>query len=518
MLMSQPSAQREHLSRKAVITAAVILLLGNVVLFLTRFLLYKYDHVSLDQFLFQMKSTTVGVHRALAGSVAVQIGLFSIAATLAEIGLYLVLSGRVERIPKLRQYADYRRSRLCRFFRREPVMLSVIALIMGCIFFVDQLNVIAYAHAAVTESDFIEEHYADPLETEITFPEEKRNLVYIYLESMESTFADPAAGGNIAANFIPELSELAEKYVSFSHTEGIGGARANSGTTWTAAAMVTQTAGVPVKIALTAQDAYGAEDSFLPGVVSIGEILQNAGYQQVLLVGSNAEFHGREAYFTQHGGYEILDTDVLKATGRLDEDYQEWWGFEDEKLFAYAREEMTRLAAEGQPFNLTMLTADTHFPDGYTCHLCEKEHEVPYANVLACSSRQVAELVRWIQQQPFYENTTIILSGDHLTMDSVFMEDIDPSYVRTVYNCIINAPKAPVQEKNRQFATFDMMPTTLSALGADIQGDRLGLGTDLFSGTPTLTEQVGYEQLERELLMESVFYKTQFLGMDLKTE
>ncbi len=40
--------------------------------------------------------------------------------------------------------------------------------------------------------------------------------------------------------------------------------------------MVAQTAGIPVKIALEA-DVYGAEDVFLPGVRSIGQILEEQG-------------------------------------------------------------------------------------------------------------------------------------------------------------------------------------------------------------------------------------------------
>ena len=37
--------------------------------------------------------------------------------------------------------------------------------------------------------------------------------------------------------------------------------------------------------------------------------------------------------FELHGNYNIVDIDSLKAEGRLPEDYHEWWGFEDEKLF-----------------------------------------------------------------------------------------------------------------------------------------------------------------------------------------
>ena len=42
--------------------------------------------------------------------------------------------------------------------------------------------------------------------------------------------------------------------------------------------------------------------------------------------------------------------------------------------------------------------------------------------------RQVKEFVDWIQQQDFYENTTIVIAGDHPTMDKDFCEDVDDDY------------------------------------------------------------------------------------------
>ena len=92
-----------------------------------------------------------------------------------------------------------------------------------------------------------------------------------------------------------------------------------------------------------------------------------------------------------------------------------WWGYEDEKLIAYAKEELQMLAEGNEPFNFTMLTADTHFTDGYLCPRCEQRYEEQYSNVIACSSRMIAEFVSWILQQEFYENTTIIIAGDHPT-------------------------------------------------------------------------------------------------------
>ena len=86
-----------------------------------------------------------------------------------------------------------------------------------------------------------------------------------------------------------------------------------------------------------------------------------------------------------------------------------------------AKEKLSEIGIKDEPFNFTMLTVDTHFEDGYVCEQCQNEFgDNRYANVMACSSRQVDAFVKWIQKQPFYENTTIIISGDHLTMDSDF--------------------------------------------------------------------------------------------------
>jgi phosphoglycerol transferase len=486
---------------------------GNAVFFLTLWLLRKYDKVYLDQVIYQMKASTEGVYRSIAGSAVIHVGVFGILAMCAEIFLFRLLSGDLAKLfEKFKKYEDYCKSSVCRFFKGRGLSLSLLVLVTGLCFFTVNLDVVGYAEIHYEESDFIEENYADPDEIKLSFPQEKRNLVYIFLESMENTFAEPSAGGKVTADFIPELSLLSRENVNFSNDEGLGGALSFSGTTWTAAAMVAQTSGIPVKVMITA-DAYGKDGEYLPGAVSIGDILKKEGYDQTLLVGSDADFHGRAPYFDMHGNYDILDTESLKAQGRLDPDYREWWGFEDEKLFDFAKQELLRLSAGDAPFNLTMLTADTHFPDGYHCQVCQDEYPEQYPTVARCSSRMVYDFIRWIQQQPFYENTTIILCGDHLTMDPDFMQEVDENYQRTIYNCIINAPLEPVQEKNREFGTYDMFPTTLAALGVQIEGDRLGLGTNLFSAKQTLCEMYGFEALDWELQKRSEFYNTRFLGL-----
>ena len=184
----------------------------------------------------------------------------------------------------------------------------------------------------------------------------------------------------------------------------------------------------------------------------------------------------------------------------IPEDYRVWWGYEDQKLFGFAKERLLELASQDTPFNLTMLTVDTHFEDGYPCEICPDSFENnQYANVMACSSYQVKEFVEWVQQQEFYENTTIVLVGDHPTMDTDFCADIDSDYVRKVYTSYINAAIEVEVNEERNYTTFDDFPTTLAALGVEIEGNRLGLGTNLFSGIQTLTERFGVEYEKNEL-------------------
>lgn len=66
------------------------------------------------------------------------------------------------------------------------------------------------------------------------------------------------------------------------------------------------------------------------------------------------------------------------------------------KLFQFAENKLQELSTQDQPFNLTLLTVDTHFEDGYVCDLCQDEFGEQYADVMACSSRQVAEFISWI--------------------------------------------------------------------------------------------------------------------------
>lgn len=357
-------------------------------------------------------------------------------------------------------------------------------------------------------SKLYEQYYVDPSTVKYNFPQQKRNLIYIFMESMETTYEDEAHGGAFEESRIPKLTELADNNLTFSFGNNENnGFLVPSMSNWTAAALVGQTSGVPLNIPVDG-NSYVSDKSFLPGTYSIGQILEKNGYQNEFLCGSDAEFGGRAYYFEQHGNFNIVDYNSAKKNGWIPKDYNVWWGYEDLKLFEFAKNELTRLASTNQPFNFNMLTADTHHIGGYLCEECEDLYDGDqYSNVIRCSSKHVTELVEWIQQQPWYANTTIVLAGDHKSMDPDWFKDIESTgYNRKVYYAIINSAATPATQKSRKITTYDLFPTTLASLGVTFNSDRLGLGTNLYTNTPTLVEHLGFKKLDKELTRHSNYY------------
>ncbi|MDR1801747.1 MAG: sulfatase-like hydrolase/transferase [Lachnospiraceae bacterium] len=355
---------------------------------------------------------------------------------------------------------------------------------------------------------FIDANYVEPDSVDLVFPQKKRNLIYIYLESMEVTSMDEANGGALPVNTIPELTELARKNETFSGADAktgkdtLTGGFSAYGSTWTVGAMFAQSSGLPLSLPFLNETGMRDQDTFFPSAEILGDILEDEGYTQQIIFGSDKAFGGRDKMYRDHGNFDIHDYYWAIDTGKLPKDYYVWWGYEDEVMFDFAKEDLANLSKSGEPFNYTMLTVDTHFVGGYLCPDCPDTFDTKYANVMACSSKRVADFVAWIMQQDFYENTTVILAGDHPTMDMDYFH-IDDSYDRRTYFTIINGAETPVSDKKRDYSTMDIFPTTLASLGVKIPGERLALGTNLYSDEETLLEKYGREELDKQLAKKS---------------
>ena len=442
----KPKKAIQVLKKTGIVVQYVIVFLAILITSSIRWMFRTWTSLNMNELMFHLQSPVEGTDTEIIKSYIVSCLLVSVVLTAVLIFLYIKIKNRRRIVLGI--------SLGC--------MICIAAVTIGYMW--ERLGITAYAKNQTTSSSFIEDNYVDPNSVSLSFPEKKRNLIYIFLESMENTYSSEEYGGAFSENTIPELTELSLENENFSgDQETLNGGVPLTGATWTVGAM--------------------------------------------FLIGSDGTFGGRKLYFEEHGNYNVMDYNYCAKNGLIPEGYRVFWGFEDKKLFDFAKDTLKEKAASDEPFNLTMLTVDTHFEDGYVCDECDDTFgENQYANVMACSSRRVAEFVKWVQSQDFYENTTIVISGDHLTMDSDFCEDVPDTYERKVFTTYINAPVQPTDTtKYREYSTFDQFPTTLAALGVAIEGNHLGLGTNLFSSEITLIEKYDKNVVDDELEKQSDF-------------
>ncbi len=482
------------------IFTTLLLFTAFLAFFSGRWYVTTYGRLGFDSVLYTLSASLDGVQAGLITQYLLKaiVPCFALTALLE-----LVLFGK-------RRHGKFQK----RASAFNPVLIGILIACVLLVFAAFDVELADYIIDQLTESHLFDKYYVDPRNVKITFPREKRNLIYIMLESMEISYLSKELGGAMNENLIPELYTLAQENLNFTHTSGmVGGFHTTAGATWTIGSMVAQTAGIPLKTPTEDVNQYGAEgEAFLPGVTTLTDILHDAGYYQALMVGSDAGFGGREPYYLQHGLDKVYDVYTARKDGIIPSNYFEWWGMEDLYLFEYAKQELTKIAEGEQPFAFTMLTVDTHHVGGYQCARCEESTSgESYDRSISCSSRQVAAFVDWLQEQPFYENTTVIIVGDHESMDNGYFErNVEDGYRRMMYNCFLNTAAAVPANTVRDFAAVDLFPTTLAAIGCTIEGDQLGLGVNLFSGLKTLTERWGFERFNDQLAKSSTYYENNF--------
>jgi phosphoglycerol transferase len=152
-------------------------------------------------------------------------------------------------------------------------------------------SLIEYVGQQRNRTEIYSKYYINPDKIKFKFPEKKRNLIIIFLESIESSYLSKKEGGLFDENLIPELTELARGNINFSNSNNIGGSLQIKGVGWTIGALVGYLSGIPLTIPIQGNE-YGKHLKFLPGITTLMDILNKYGYRQVYMIGSDKKFAG----------------------------------------------------------------------------------------------------------------------------------------------------------------------------------------------------------------------------------
>ncbi len=513
-LISKVRGKNERRIKKFSILSSLVVLISFVLIFTSMYLNKKFPHMDFETILFTIRFANGSYSKEDRNSII----LMALSIIIISAVFYILLY-RKERAEKLVLTSPDRKNsiemKMTDSSKWISFLLPAALFAYGIFNLSDSVKLFEFIKRNTSLTTLYEDHYVAPTTDIIHFPEKKKNLIYIYLESYENTFTSFGNGGNQPTDLMPEIYELEKNNINFSHRSGIGGQSVFFPMImYTMGSTVAQTSGVPLTSILNFEHNQSANtmSSMMSPLRRLEDILHDEGYNQLFIRGENTRFAGYNKYVGRYENSEIYDAVSALNEGFIDDSYSQPWGLEDRLLFIKIKEKIEELAAKDAPFCVSTYTVDTHSVEGgFRCKLCDPEIKDDFAAAIKCSSRQINDFINWLSEKPYWKDTVVIFVGDHpaeLCVDGVrFDED---KYVRTTCNCIINSEKTPVNEKNRTFCAMDMFPTTLSAIGCDIDGDRLGLGTDLFSATPTLCEEMGADKFVEEVQKKSEYYINTF--------
>ncbi|MDN5632543.1 LTA synthase family protein [Kocuria sp.] len=362
---------------------------------------------------------------------------------------------------------------------RSASALAVAAVVLtGSATFASAVSLRQYVKSATSAHD-VGERYVQPT---VTDDSGKRNLVVIYLESGEATLADDQlfekdAFASLEKATSPEAGWRSVE--NFQQYEGGG---------WTMAGLASTQCGVPLKTSgtgVSASDIGAGMDQYLGGLTCLGDVLQDHGYTNAFLGGANSSFAGKDTFLQSHGYTVDKGLEDWRAAGESPENFRGDWGLSDERLLANARDEIDRLHADaertGQPFNLSMLTLDTHEPV-HVYDSCDVDTENEVTSVFACSMTQVAGFVDYMKSQGYLQDTAVVVMGDHLkhmSAGDAFHEQLDHHPNRTIFNRVWNPGEDASTPLRAGADQLSMFPTLLEAAGLSLQDGSAGLGVSV---------------------------------------
>lgn len=372
-----------------------------------------------------------------------------------------------------------------------------LVLAFGTVNIANAVSLEQYIKASQTDLT-MDKYYVNPSDTTNTITvlnsNEPRNLILIFLESIENDFSDREAFGE---DLLAGIKKPTENWDSIDTLEMYNGGG------WTMSGLISTMCGVPNRAAGLTPDNLNTigneENSFMSNATCLGDVLKEEGYTNIFLGGADKAFANKGTLLKTHGYDRILDYNVWEAKGETE---MNSWGLGDERLFENAKQELAKLRQSNKPYNMTMLTVDSHEP----AHLlgdCElrTEEQKPLAAATRCSMNHVGNFIKYLEQTGVLEDTVVVLTGDHLKStaeNGIFTPELGDRDNRTIFNRIwhpdyrtVNSAGETVIDtgiKRDRADQLDWYGTLLHLMNKGRLDGRAGVGTSIYQ--PSKNEQI----------------------------
>ncbi|QTP57244.1 sulfatase-like hydrolase/transferase [Billgrantia antri] len=386
-----------------------------------------------------------------------------------------------------------------RWRRGEPLLALVLLVSNPLLYGMGQRGA-----AIVTKPGaWLERHYVEPVLLES--PRDPPNLLVLYLESIERTYADRERFGDAYA-FLDQLGERGLVFEGIQQVDNTG---------WTMAGMIASQCGTPLMPAGLLHDRqFSPLDKVVPGVDCLGDLLSAQGYRLTYMGGASVNFAGKGLFYEGHGFDTVLGREELQP--RLDDpEYVNNWGLYDDSLYDYSLEELRHLNAQDGPWGLVTLSLAGHAPYGYPAQAClDRQGEFDGVDILfsvECSTWLARDFLARAEAEGLLDDTLVVIASDHLTMRVSAWEQLIEGERDNTF--ILLGPGIPQGRQRREASMVDAFPTILEAMGFTIDWHRAGLGVSLLSDEPTLLEEHDAEFFNARMREEIVLQERLWEGL-----
>lgn len=347
-----------------------------------------------------------------------------------------------------------------------------------------------------TQSDILQDYFVEIPTALIdsTDASKHKNLILLYVESLETTYADPKIWGE---NLNEPLDE------TFGKTDfGIYQVR---GTGWTMAGQVASQCGMPLVPFMKNSMEHRSAPIF-SNLNCLGDILKSQSYVQYFYTAPTLAFSGQGKYYYAHGYNQAFGKDELENIG-VSAGFETGWdgGVNDDILLEEATKKIVELHSESQKFNVTIMTVDNHASDGFLSPRCETNKLNPQiAKVIKCTNRFISKFIKNLEREGVFENTVLVIMGDHNFMGTIGDQGFGTREIYfNYYGDLSNSSKLYKNKLNH----FDVFPTIIQlALGAKLPTAHLGY--NIFNSQLNVSTKIESYLNSSNYLAFSDFYKS----------
>ncbi|MCI5054113.1 MAG: sulfatase-like hydrolase/transferase [Pelagibacteraceae bacterium] len=311
--------------------------------------------------------------------------------------------------------------------------------------------------------------YQNPHKIKFIEPKNKKNLILFYTESLEYQIRSFDI-----QNPIQKIDDIKGNYIDdFKHAPA---------TAFSIGGVVSSQCSLPFYPALSMNLTLLKQNELL----CLSDVLNKYNYKQVFYITVPGDFHGFSTFKKKHF-YEVYDRDKILDEGLPKERLTGWAeGVQDDDLLNHALQKIKELHKSKKPFNVTIITTDTHFPytvsprcndrlkenlttnkyydvsqSEYYKKLLEKgSYFKKLLKAYRCSSQFIYDFFNDLEQSGVLEDTTVVIMGDHIMSDRNDFT-VSKHLDRNVYFKMNNKNKFYRNKINH----FDVAPTILDDMG-----------------------------------------------------